>query len=85
MPWAWAAEPSVTRAGRRPLTLDRRLVANGAEAIDAALLMVSGRSQLRHGYTPTVRAELEMSEPLARTISNNNNPRGAKPGKIMPD
>jgi hypothetical protein len=54
--------------------LDRRLVANGAEAIDAALLMVAGRSQLRHGYTLTVRSELEMSGPLAGTISNDNDP-----------
>ena len=63
--------------------LDRRLVANGAEAIDAALLMVAGRSQLRHGYTLTVRSELEMSGPLARTISNDNDSRGAN--QMRPD
>src|SRR6202790_941701 len=43
--------------------LERRLVPNGFDAVEAALLIVSGRPQLRPGDTLTVRGELEMSEP----------------------
>ena len=65
--------------------LERRLVPNGFDAVEAALLIVSGRPQLRPGDTLTVRAELEMSEPLPVSEMRSREAKGQAAGALNGD